>query len=79
MKVNVVGKEQMKGVSKKTGNEYNGSLVHIAFKKARCAGTAVESLFVDHGLAEYEAINVGKTYDLDRDGRGYILAFEEVK
>lgn len=79
MKVTVVGKEEMKGTSKKTGNPYDGSLVHITFKKARCAGFAVESLFVDSSLARFNNIEVSKEYDLDRDGRGYILAFEAVK
>lgn len=79
MKVRVVGKEKMEGTSKKTGNPYNGSLVHIAFAKPRCEGNGVESLFVDNSLAKYENIRVDKLYDLDRDGRGYILAFEEVK
>ena len=79
MKVNVVGKEKMKGVSKKTGREFDGALVHYLYKKARCDGPCSESVFVDDMLLPYGAIKVGATYDLDHDSRGYLLGFEEVK
>lgn len=79
MKVNVVGKEKMKGVSKKTGREFDGTLLHYLYKKARCDGQCCESVFVDDMLLPYGAINIGKVYDLDHDSRGYLVALEEVK
>jgi len=79
MKVTVVGKERLQGVSKKTGKEYNATLVHITYKKQFCDGLAAETVYVDQSFAPYESFNLSKTYDLERDGRGYMISFSEVR
>lgn len=79
MKVTVIGKEKMKGVSRKTDRPFDGSIVHMTFRKAGCEGIACDSTYIDANLRYFEEINVGKVYDLDRDGRGYIVDFSEVQ
>lgn len=79
MKVTVLGKEKMQGVSKKTGGEFCGTMVHVTYPKMRCEGKAVETVFIDESYLPYGRIAPDRVYDLDRDGRGYIIGFSEVK
>lgn len=78
MKMKVIGKEQMRGTSKKTGKAYDASNVHVEYKSPRVAGMAVERLWVDASLVWYDEIVVGGTYDVERDSNGYLLCFEKV-
>ena len=78
MKVMVVGKESASGTSKKTGKAFAATIAHISFKKAKCEGSAVESVWLDPVEHPMETVIVGKTYNLDRDNRGYVIGFEPV-
>lgn len=78
MKVTVIGKEVMSGTSKKTGQPYEATIAHVQYKKARVEGYAVEGVWVDSTLCQPYDIEVGASYDLDRDGRGFIISFERV-
>lgn len=76
MKVNVVGKNSVSGTSKKTGKDFAGTVVHVVYKKNGVEGTAVETVWLDPKTYPLASIQVGKTYDLDRDGNGYVVGFE---
>ena len=76
MKVRVVGKESVSGTSKKTGKAFAATIVHLSFKKARCEGSAVESVWLDPADCPVADIVVGKDYNLDRDSRGYVIGFD---
>ena len=76
MKVCVIGKEHAEGTSKKTGNPFSNTVVH---KKNRVEGQAVEAIWLDAKTFPLDAIQVGKTYDVDRDNRGYVIDFELVR
>ena len=76
MKVCVIGKEHAEGTSKKTGNPYSNTVVHVSHKKNRVEGQAVEAIWLDAKTFPLDAIQVGKTYDMDRDNRGYVIDFE---
>lgn len=78
MKVNVIGKEYASGTSKKTGKPFAATVVHVAFKKARCEGQAVDSVWLDPAEHPVESIAIGKAYNLDRDGRGFVIGFDLV-
>lgn len=78
MKVMVLGKEHMSGTSKKTGKPYDSNVVHVAYKKNGVEGQTVESVWLDPSFIALAHIDVGKVYDLDRDGRGYVVGFEQV-
>lgn len=76
MKVTVVGKEYVSGTSKKTGKPFEANVVHVTFKKMHCEGSSVDSIWLDPNTYPLSGIQVGKTYDVDRDQRGFLLSFE---
>lgn len=76
MKVTVLGKEFVSGTSKKTGKDFASNVVHIAYKKNRVDGQAVEAVWIDPVTYPLADIQVGKIYDLDRDSRGFLAGFE---
>jgi len=78
MKVNVVGKEYVHGTSKKTGKEFEGNVVHCTHRKQGCEGLVAESIWLNPDDYPLSGIEVGKTYEVDRDQRGYIVEFSKV-
>ncbi len=76
MKVTVIGKETVRGTSKKTGQQLNATMVYCTYKRARAEGEACDKLWVDSNLCAGADIFIGGVYDLDRDERGYLVAFE---
>lgn len=76
MKVVVLGKEHASGTSKKTGNPFDNTVVHVSFKKNRCEGQGVDSIWLDAKAYPVESIQIGKSYDVDRDSRGYVVGFD---
>lgn len=76
MKVCVIGKEHAEGTSKKSGNPFSNTVVHVSYKKNRVEGQAVEAIWLDAKSYPLDSIQVGKTYDVDRDNRGYVIDFE---
>lgn len=62
MKVCVIGKEHAEGTSKKTGNPFSNTVVHVSYKKNRVEGQAVEAIWLDAKSFPLDAIQVGKTY-----------------
>lgn len=76
MKVTVVGKEHASGTSKKTGKPFSNTVVHVNFKKNRVDGQAVDTVWLDDVSYPLESIQVGKIYEVDRDGRGFVIGFE---
>ena len=75
MKVNVIGKEYVKGHSKKTGNDFEANVVHVTYKQDGVEGQTCESVWLDCDRHPLNAIQVGKVYDLDRNSRGRIVGF----
>lgn len=75
MKVTVVGKEHLSGKSRKTGKDFDSNIAHVTYKKNGVDGQTVESIWLDPASYSLSDIQVGKTYDVDRDGRGFICGF----
>ena len=76
MKVTVMGKEYVSGTSKRTGKDFAANVVYVTHKKNGVEGVAVDSVWLDPATYPLFDIQVGKVYDLDRDGRGFIVGFE---
>lgn len=76
MKVSVIGKEYVSGKSRKTGKDFAANVVHVCYKKNGVDGLAVDGIWLDPMSYPLSDIQVGKVYDLDRDGRGYVCGFE---
>ena len=75
MKVTVVGKEYVSGVSKKTGKEFSANVAHVTHKKMGVEGCVVDSIWLDPDQYPLSGIAVGKTYNVDRDSRGFLVDF----
>lgn len=78
MKVNVIGKEYVSGTSKKNGKPFEANVVHVSFKKMSVDGAAVDSIWLNPNEYPLSGIQVGKTYNVDRDSRGFLLSFDLV-
>ena len=76
MKVCVIGKEHAEGTSKKSGNPFSNTVVHVSYRKNHVEGQAVEAIWLDAKSYPLGSIQVGKTYEVDRDNRGYVIDFE---
>lgn len=79
MKVMVIGKEYVSGTSKKTGKEFAANVVHVSHNKNGVEGQAVDSIWLDPVQHPLSGIVVGKPYEVDRDGRGFIIDFTPVR
>lgn len=77
MKVVVIGKEYVSGTSRKTGKPFEANVAHVAFKKMGVDGQSVDSIWLDPATYPLSGIAVGKTYEVDRDARGFLLSFEQ--
>lgn len=75
MKVLVQGKEKLKGTSKKTGQPFDATLVHVSYDKKGCEGVACDSIFVSTDICDFSDIIVGEVYHADYDSRGYMVGF----
>lgn len=75
MKVLVMGKEKLKGTSKKTGQPFDATLVHVTYVKKGCEGKACDSIFVSSDICDFSDIIVDGIYHADYDSRGYMVGF----
>lgn len=75
MKIKVIGKRQ--GISKKSGKPY----LQVAYLQPMIGGegSAGDSLFLDPAEHDYNAINIGKTYDAEFSRTGYLVGFTPVQ
>lgn len=76
MKVVVIGKEYVIGTSRKNGKPFEANVVHVSFKKMGVDGQAVDSIWLNPNDYPLTGIQVGKTYEVDRDSRGFLLSFD---
>lgn len=76
MKVMVMGKEHLKGTSRKTGKPFDNTVVYIQHKKNNVEGVYCGDVWLDAATFPVESVQVGKSYFLDRDDRGYVIAFD---
>lgn len=76
MKVKIIGKTNLSGTSKKTGKDYNINMVYVTHKANGVEGESCEEIALQANSYPFRDIIIGKVYDVDRDSRGYVVAFE---
>lgn len=76
MKVKAIGKEYNSGNRKSDGGFYENTIVHVTSKRRGVEGTAVEKVYLDPREYPLASIYIGSNYNLDRDYRGNVEAFE---
>lgn len=75
MKIKVVGKAHLQGVSKKTGNPYDFIQIHYQGRVRGVIGDAALTASLDPVLVNYEGLHVPCDAILEFDGRGYPVEF----
>lgn len=78
MKIKVLGKAHLEGVSKKTGNPYNFNQIHFLGKAPGVEGQAALTATLDPVAYPISSIVVGQEYNLEYNGRGYVVDFAPV-
>ncbi len=78
MKIHVVGKSHLQGVSKRTGSPYNFIQLHYTGPARNVEGLAAMTLSLDPSMAHYGSIVVPGDYNVDFDQRGYPVEFGPV-
>ena len=78
MKIKVIGKAHLRGISKKTGNAYDFVQVHYNGKARGVDGAAALTLSLDSKEHPLESITLGGDYNVEFDNRGYIQEFTPV-
>lgn len=79
MKIHIEGKAHLEGTSKRTGKDFNFNQVHYLAPARGVEGLAAKTLNLDPFMYPISGIQVGATYDVEFDDRGYVVAFELVK
>ena len=75
MKVVVIGKEHRQGKAKRSGNEYNANIVHFLVRARGLEGHRGDSAWLDPDIFPLDEIEVGGTYVIDFNGRGFVQDF----
>lgn len=79
MKIKVLGKAHLEGVSKKTGSPYNFNQIHYLGKAPGVEGQAALTASLDSTNYPFSSIVVGQEYNLEYNGRGYVVDFTPVR
>lgn len=76
MRVVLIGKEHMQGISKKTGNPYSFNIAHIERNESGVEGKVGDKVFLDTDKFPLTDLLLGATYDLEYNSRGRVAQFE---
>lgn len=75
MKVTVLGKQNLKGTSRKTGKAFDSNVVHVSMDQNGVEGKAVQTIWLDPVTYPLPGIRVGASYNVDYDNRGFLISF----
>lgn len=78
MKIKVVGKAHLEGISKRTNKPYNFNQIHYLGKAFGVEGQAAITQFLDPVAYPLDSIVVGGDYNIEFDNRGYVQEFTPV-
>ena len=79
MKIKVLGKAHLEGVSKKTGNPYNFNQIHYLGKARGVEGQAAITTNLDPVAYPIGSIVVGGEYNLEFDGNRHVIDFSPIR
>lgn len=78
MKVKIVGKQHMKGTSKKSGTPYDFYALYCLGKSSRVEGQICITVNVRPEDSPYADAVVGSDYNLEYDQNGYLADFAPI-
>lgn len=68
MKINIIGKR------KYVRGENNATIVYFEYPSREVEGVAVDSAFIPADMLSFDKVQVGKSYSIDYDKRGFLVA-----
>lgn len=78
MEVVIIGKKEMKGKSKRTGNDYHFNVIYYTKQQPGVVGVVGVEKNFDPAIMGIESIYVGELYDLQFDDRGNLVDLRQV-
>ncbi len=75
MRITVIGKQHVKGVSKKTNEPYDFIELHYNAPAMSVEGVAAKTARIDGPFYPYDRIDIGGVYVLEFDERGHVVEF----
>lgn len=78
MVVKIIGKEELKGHSKRTDRDYHFINVYFNAKVRGVVGLRAERLLIDPAMYDYNSIVVDANYEVEFDQRGQLVGFSKV-
>lgn len=76
--VKIFGKVRRKGTSKKTGNPYDFTELHMAVQKHGVIGESAERKIVDSTFCDFDKLALG-VYNADFDPDGNLLSLTPIQ
>jgi len=75
MKVTVIGKQNVKGTSRKTNKPFDSNVVHVSFEQMGVEGKATQQIWLDPVSYPLHSIKIGGVYAAEYDNRGFLISF----
>lgn len=79
MKITVCGKQEKKGMSRKTGNDFHFNLVYFVGPARGVIGKASQEMILDPVLFPFNSIQIDHEYEVDFSKQGDVLDFKLIK
>lgn len=76
MKVKLIGKQHISGVSKKSGKPFDNNVAYIIKPDREVQGYVGDSVWLNPVEYPLENLVLDATYDLEYNNRGYVEVFE---
>ena len=78
MKVQVIGKKPMQGVSKKTGKPYDCVLAYVTYDSRNVEGKACDNIWLNASEYPIETVEIGASYVVERTPKNYVTGFYKI-
>lgn len=78
MRVYVIGKRHMEGISKKSGKPYNNTVVYGTYDAYGVEGMACDTFWLSAEEYPLNSIEVGASYAVERTRKGFIINFDRL-
>ena len=79
MRIKVLGKAHLEGVSKRTGKPFDFNQIHYLGSARGVEGQAALTQSLDPVQHPIDSIKVGEDYKIEFDNRGYPVCFELIE
>lgn len=79
MRCTIMGVGVAEGKSRKTGKEFNCTVLHVAYDAANVNGSACKAIWIDRTYYPERLFNPGDKVDVQMDWNGYVESINFLK